>query len=334
MRFILYICIALGNLSSLVGANSYTENCDKDFYKLSIICSGRNDDYGGNFLNRLEYFLRSVDRLTIPVEIILVEWNPIQNQLKLSDIIKIWNERLNYKNPIVVIEVSKENHDKFCSYYNQGDTRYTFHEYAAKNVGFRHAKGKYIIQTNPDNFYCRKTLDHIEEIVCTEMDDIIIGEPVRTDINNVTYYQCLIDLTSSKELENCLKRLDGNCARIQGGHRTGYGDFMLFKREKVLKAKGFPEFPYGIHHFEQPFIDAFFRTNPKSQIKRLDGFTVYHFDHSRWGGGGINTSSDPHFLSQSQGKHPSLGCPNPAPINDENWGLVNLNLKKTVIKST
>jgi hypothetical protein len=297
---------------------------------LSVVTSARNDNYGGFPLERLNYFLRSLDRFTIPVEIIVVEWNPIQNQPKLSDIIAIWNERLKFKNLIVVVEVSKENHDLFCSYYKQPDTKFTFQEYPAKNVGFRHARGKYIIQTNPDNFYSKNTLNHIQEIMETEMGDIILGSPIRTDLEPVSKFPSLIAINNETTLLTELNYLDEKFGALTHGHTTPYGDFMLFARDRVLKSKGFPEFPSGIHHFEQHFVDAFINANAgSSQLKRVEGFTVYHFDHSRWGGGGLSNTSD--ILEKSVTKPSDLGCPIPPPKNDDNWGLVYLKLQKTVI---
>lgn len=335
MRFFVFLSIFFSlSKENLWGENYYNNNCNNEnYYKVSVVCSGRNDDYGGNFLDRLEYFLRSIDRLTVPAEIILVEWNPIPNKPKLSEIIKIWNDRLKYSNPIVIVEVSKENHDLFCSYYKQADSKYTFQEYPAKNVGFRHARGKYIIQTNPDNFYCTNTLKHIQEIVNEDTNDISVGSPVRVDLQPILNFKSLINITDESVVNEYLELLDAHCQGNRNGHTTPLGDFMLFKRELALKSKGFPEFPSGIHHFEMPFVEAFLNANHGSQLRRLDGLTVYHFDHSRWGGGGLSQSDGYRLLKQSASKSSLLGCPSPAPVNDENWGLANQKLKKTIIEN-
>jgi GDP-mannose transporter len=320
--------ISLEKTALLPIEGKYSE--DKDPV-VSVVTSSRNDNYGGNALDRLDYFLRSLDRFTIPIEIIIVEWNPIQDKPKISDIIARWDATLKFKHPIVVVEVSKANHDLFCSYYNQADTGFTYQEYPAKNVGFRHARGKYIIQTNPDNFYTQNTLGHIQKIVETDVMDIILGSPVRTDIEPISKFPSLIGINNEKTLNKELNDLDEKCGTLNDGHHTPYGDFMLFERGRVLKAKGFPEFPSGIHHFETPFVAGFMRANPGSQLKMLNGFTVYHFDHSRLGGGGLSNTSN--ILQLSAIKDGSLGCPNPPPINDENWGLGHLKLQKIVISN-
>ena len=41
--------------------------------EISIVCSCRNDNYGENLLDRIHYFMRSIDRFTVPIEIILVD---------------------------------------------------------------------------------------------------------------------------------------------------------------------------------------------------------------------------------------------------------------------
>jgi hypothetical protein len=67
---------------------------------------------------------------------------------------------------------------------------------------------------------------------------------------------------------------------------------MLFKKEKPLRSKGFPEYPKGFTHFEEPFFTLFLEANPGSQLHKLEGFTVYHFDHTRLGGGGQNSTCE------------------------------------------
>ena len=301
--------------------------------EISIVCAGRNDDYGGNFLDRLEYFLRSVDRFNIPIEIVLVEWNPIPNQPKLSDIIKKWNDRLNYKHPIIVLEVSKDDHLNFCDYYQQANTKYSFQEYPAKNVGIRRSKGKYILQTNPDNFYPLRTIAVIERLVLKGFNDIITAQPVRVDLPVVSSFDSLRNLGNASDLNEKLEILDNYCRPKTYGSIYALGDFMLFKRDMAVESRGFFEYPLAIHHFEQTFVEAFCKSHPSSKLKRLKGISAFHFDHSRHLGGGLDPLAGASFIKQSVDKDLSLGPPVPTPKNDENWGLARVLIHRNQINA-
>ena len=294
---------------------------------VTIVCAARNDDYGGNTLARYSHFLRSVDRFTIPVEIMVVEWNLIQNRSKLSEVFAHWNQVLKFRHPIVVVEVSKENHELFCRYYNQAGTKYSFQEYPGKNVGFRRARGKYIVQTNPDDYFTIDTINHIEEVAKGDMDGIIVGSPnVRIEIDTADKWPSISSINDEETMRQRLDDVDKKCLTFTFGSASStlIGDFMLFKRERVLNSRGFPEYPSGFTNFEGPFHNAFFSANPGSQYMPREGFTVHHFDHSRAAASGLSSED----VQQNADK---ISCPNPPPKNDENWGLVHLNLSTTVI---
>ena len=135
--------------------------------EISIVCSCRNDNYGENLLDRLYYFMRSIDRFTSPIELILVEWNPLDEYEPIADIISKWNDEVKFKHPIRIITVSKENHERFIKKFEYTEGYKSFQEYPSKNVGIRHAKGTYIIQTNPDIFYPLSTIKFIEHMIKT-----------------------------------------------------------------------------------------------------------------------------------------------------------------------
>lgn len=304
---------------------------------LSIVCCGRNDNYGGNFLDRLCFFLRSADRFNVDTEIVLVEWNPVHSRPKLVDIIRSWNKVVKFKNTIRVIEVSKESHKRFCKYYGQVDTPFEFQEFPAKNVGFRNAKGVYIIQTNPDNFFTTKTISNIESLLSYNLNDIVTGDPIRIDVKPVDTFKSLIGIKDGNELSTYLIELDNHfTTNYSQGDHSPLGDFMLFKKEHVLRSKGFPEYPKAINHFEAPFMEKFFLFNIGSRLVYRSGISTYHFDHSRLYGGGVNKEQTDNAVIEGN-KVKNFGCPQPAdgrvtPENDENWGLASLPLTHSVIR--
>lgn len=114
--------------------------------KISFIISARNDDYGGNFLFRLNSFIRNLAYLAgkhrLDAELIVVEYNPFAEEKTLSEILIIHQ---NPSLPIRVITVPPEFHEKI-----KQDSKTPFLEYVAKNVGIRRAQGRFIATTNPD----------------------------------------------------------------------------------------------------------------------------------------------------------------------------------------
>ena len=130
---------------------------DNPFY-LSIVATTRNDDHGGDLLKRTQAFVNSVyvqaKKYRLPVELILVEWNPPVDKPLLKDVLQGPAEdvpvRLRY------IVVPKEIHDT----YRFSDSL-PLYQMIAKNVGIRRAEGEFILCTNIDILFsdlCFETL--------------------------------------------------------------------------------------------------------------------------------------------------------------------------------
>lgn len=102
---------------------------------LSIVLSGRNDTYGGDFVGRLNRSLESL--LPLNCEIILVEWNPPLNRPPLAEVIP--------HKGIRIITVSHNIHMSL-----PGADLFPMFEYRAKNVGIRRADGDWILCLNSD----------------------------------------------------------------------------------------------------------------------------------------------------------------------------------------
>lgn len=114
---------------------------------LSIVAATRNDNHGGDLNHRSEIFIKGVvaqaNRFQIPVELILVEWNPPGDRPPLREAFR-WPE----PNPwceIKIITVPWSIHER----YRYRD-RLPMFQMIAKNVGVRRARGDFILQTNVD----------------------------------------------------------------------------------------------------------------------------------------------------------------------------------------
>ena len=114
--------------------------------KFSFVVTCRNDDYGGNLLNRSSTFVRVlsllVEKYKVPSELVFVEYNPIPGKKYLFE--ELSAPHTSYMQIRGVI-VPSEFHE--CI---RGENPSPFMEYIAKNIGVRRARGEYILVTNPD----------------------------------------------------------------------------------------------------------------------------------------------------------------------------------------
>jgi hypothetical protein len=110
---------------------------------ITIVVAGRNDDYGGNFAQRLlrtaEHNSSLLSAAGIQFEYFLAEWNPVPDRPWLS---KEFVRRIPNARAIVVPE---EIHLEYTL-----NPWMPFHEMAAKNAALRRASGEHVIVTNAD----------------------------------------------------------------------------------------------------------------------------------------------------------------------------------------
>ncbi len=115
--------------------------------KLSIVVAARNDDHGKGFLERISLFFKMLSyqasQYQFPIEIILVEWNPLPDYPSLYESIS-WPESKRFVS-VRIITVSQEIHSQF----KHSDT-IQFFQFIAKNVGIRRARSPFILATNVD----------------------------------------------------------------------------------------------------------------------------------------------------------------------------------------
>jgi len=119
---------------------------------ISFVTVARNDDHGGNFLERMQVFisalLQQIKKHNLNAELIIVDWNPPSDRPKLSQVLSLSFSSELFKNipcKIRVIEVPSEIHKRF-----QCSDKLMLFQMIGKNVGIRRAKGEYVIATNVD----------------------------------------------------------------------------------------------------------------------------------------------------------------------------------------
>lgn len=130
---------------------------------LSIITTGRDDNYGEKFIERMVVSLKNtinlLDKHKIQFELLIIDWSPIDdrylsNNILLSDI--------KNDNRVKFIVVNKECVEK------RGLNPNNFYEYFAKNVGVRQSKYHWLMIKNPDILLSEELVSSISKIILNE----------------------------------------------------------------------------------------------------------------------------------------------------------------------
>jgi hypothetical protein len=113
---------------------------------LSVVATTRNDDHGGNQLARTQLFVDGLAeqalRFKLPVELLLVEWNPPADRPPLAEALR-W-PRSEWFDPALIV-VPPDLHRTFP----HAEALPLF-QMIAKNVGIRRARAAFVLATNID----------------------------------------------------------------------------------------------------------------------------------------------------------------------------------------
>lgn len=122
---------------------------DKPPY-LSLVLTGRNDNYGGDFRLRLQRCIANTHGLLtkhqISAEIIFVNYNPVLENPPIELFID-WPERNQFVD-VRIITVPHEVHKELAAVEPRKNVPVM--EYLGKNAGIRRARGAFILSMNPD----------------------------------------------------------------------------------------------------------------------------------------------------------------------------------------
>jgi hypothetical protein len=128
--------------------------------QLSVVAVSRNDDHGGNMLERMQHFVNGFiaqcRRHELSAELILVEWNPPRDRPPLAQALG-WPEELGPAS-VRIITVPPELHATF----ENGDQLPLF-QMIAKNVGIRRARGAFVLATNIDILFSDSIIRYMRD---------------------------------------------------------------------------------------------------------------------------------------------------------------------------
>ena len=231
---------------------------------LSIVVTGRNDDFGGDFNGRFFRALRfNHDQLTqagVSHEFVFVEWRPLEKRPYLATLL---GEECSDLGPshLRCYVVDPAYHDAVNL-----NPRLQFHEFIAKNVGVRRSAGQFVLTTNTDIYLGRGVVEHL---ALGTLDRGILYRAVRNDLKS--------DSDVSQVDWNLLEdeRNWDRVNRIKPPLFTNAsGDFLLLDRDTYQRLRGFNE----VYRAAKIHIDGnFCRKAYGSGVPLVDiGAPVYH----------------------------------------------------------
>jgi len=114
---------------------------------LSVVVTSRNDDHGGNILNRMRLFLNGLmeqaRRYQFPIDLVIVEWNPPANRARLHEVLPKPGESDCLELRYITVPAAIHNRYRHAP-------EIPLFQMIAKNVGVRRARGAFILCTNID----------------------------------------------------------------------------------------------------------------------------------------------------------------------------------------
>ena len=231
---------------------------------LSIVVTGRNDDFGGDFNGRFFRSLRfnheKLSEAGISHEFILVEWRPIQNAPYLSTVLTAAFPNLD-ADQLRCFIVDPAYHDALSL-----NPRLQFQEFIAKNVGIRRARGSFLLTTNTDIFLSRGV---IARLASRSLEPGILYRAARHDLKSYS------DVTRVDwELLEDDRNYDAVNVMRPPLFTNASGDFLLLDQDSYHRLRGFNE----VYRVAKIHIDGNFCLKAfASQVPLLDiGHPVYH----------------------------------------------------------
>jgi hypothetical protein len=231
---------------------------------LSIVLTGRNDNFGGDFTERflraLRFNHRALSEAGIAHEFVLVEWRPLPDKPFLATVVEDACPGM-VPTHLVSFVVDPEYHEAFSL-----NPRVAFQEFIAKNVGVRRSSGRFVLTTNTDIYLGR---DLIQLLATDTLHDGVLYRCVRIDLKNgldvreVTW--AVLEDPRNVEVANAIRP---PC------YTNASGDFLLLDRRTYHALGGFNE----VYRAAKIHIDGNFCVKAHASGVRVEPLDaqVYH----------------------------------------------------------
>jgi hypothetical protein len=233
---------------------------------LSIVVTGRNDNYGGDFnerfLTALQFNYASVAERGIACEIVFVEWNPVPDRPYLADV-------LAHECPAIAASLRRFIvAPEYLAAFTQNPA-IGYLEFVAKNVGIRRASAPLVLTTNTDVFLGREV---VEQLATGRLARGTVYRAARYDIKFGADRSHLA-WDALEDPANHVRRPVVRPPLFSGGS----GDFILADRHTLHDLRGFNE----VYRTARAGIDLNFLVKAHGAgIPIADiGGPVYHVNH-------------------------------------------------------
>jgi hypothetical protein len=327
---------------------------------ISFVVTTRNDNYGGNLLHRTKVFLNAQLELWkkhgLDAELIIVEWNPPEDQPRFKDALT-WPTCLDPET-IRIIEVPGQIHRQFPN-----SDKIPLFEHIGRNVGVRRARGEYVLVTSPEVLYNEDLIKFLTSrrlspdcFYRADRYDVDATVPLQANVEEqlafcakhvsrvdvrggtITLHRPPVGLGRiSLAMQMCLHILNSyrrRNSRIEDRlHTNASGDFLLMLRDHWHALRGFPELPtYG--HMDG-YLCVMAASAGLHQVVLRSPMRIYHQEHDRavdWEDPSRSSRPVTSYDLWVQHSKEMLRLKKPMIFNDENWGLGDCNLNENVAK--
>ena len=245
---------------------------------LTIVIPSRNDNHGGDLLERMQTSLNGLieqlENYKIDSEIILIDWNPPEGKVHLKDAIK-WPKDVKYCT-IKFIEVLSAIHQKI-----QHSDKLPIYVVGAINCGVRRARGEFVLPRPIDLLYSDELMSFIANQNLKHNERYRVN---RCDVNRAV----LEKKNLNEQLEYCKNKR--NIIRVhsydphygQEGlpsmHTDASGDFQLMSKDFWHLLRGYREGDI-ISAYADPLLSyASYAVGVKEVVLSNDR-CIYHIDH-------------------------------------------------------
>ena len=127
---------------------------------LSVVVVSRNDDHGGNPLQRTQLCINSLyeqcNRYQLPAELMVVDWNPPPDRPGLAEVIQWPADRRFIRTRVITVP------PEFHRSLPHSDNLQLF-QMIGKNVGIRRARGEYVLATNIDILFSDELMKYLSK---------------------------------------------------------------------------------------------------------------------------------------------------------------------------
>jgi FkbM family methyltransferase len=198
---------------------------------ISIILTGRNDDFGGNFNDRLfkalEFNHRHLNERGVPHEFIFCEWRPVPGKPWLAEVLADrYPELVPHTLTSYVADIAY--HDAYSL-----NPKLQFQEFIAKNIGIRRCRGAYILTTNTDVYLSRGVLDVLER---RDLEPRIVYRVPRIDLkDDIDCEQMDWSILEDHRNVDMINEIQAPL------YTNASGDFLLLDRDSYADVRGFNE---------------------------------------------------------------------------------------------